>query len=162
MSSSGKVTAKKAGTATITVKVGSKKLKCKVTVKSNVWKNSYGNNIYSPTNISWFSIATCNQAHSLNFVYAQPLQVSYNSKKLLVAKVIVLNKTLGYNYNLNELSMTVKDKNGALIATGTFNCDETTITPFGTLTLTLTFDNGGTKKVVNLRNTDFSWSIATN
>lgn len=39
VNSKGKVTAKKKGTATITAKVGGKKLKCKITVKNPVKKN---------------------------------------------------------------------------------------------------------------------------
>lgn len=50
VSSKGKVTAKKKGTATITAKVGNKKYKCTVTVKTKKTKNppfkSYGENTY--------------------------------------------------------------------------------------------------------------------
>ncbi|MCD7762942.1 MAG: Ig-like domain-containing protein [Lachnospiraceae bacterium] len=162
VSKSGKVTAKKAGTATITAKVGSKKLKCKVTVKSNVWNNSNGNNIYSWADSSWIYLAICNQSQSLNFVHAQPLKISYNSKKQLVAQIVVLNKTLGYNYYFNQITVTINDKNGAPVAIGTFDLDETVISPFGTVTCALTFDEGSTKQVINLRNTEFSWTISTN
>ncbi len=157
VNSKGLVTAKKAGTTTIKAKVGSKTLKCKVTVKSNSWKTKADVSKVS----AWVNTAQCDQSAAI-MAYAQAVKVSYNSKGQLVAKVAVLNNTPGRNYQLKTLKMKITKTNGKVIAEGNFTFKNHIINPMCYSYVTLTFNNGGTKQVVNLNNTKFNWSIATN
>jgi len=88
VSSNGKVTAKKSGTATITAKVGSKKMKCQVTVKGS----RYIDNIvisYLETKTSVIALLTNNNSVAISI---SPDMIFYDEKGN------IQSKTSDYNY----------------------------------------------------------------
>ncbi len=145
VSKKGKVTGVKKGTATITAKVGKRKLKCTVKVKPNEWSTS--KNLKKIN--SWENEPSVSKSTDIK---AQVASISYNAEGVMVAKVALLNHSSSTQpYNLKNMSMTVKSKKGKVLAQGNFKFN-TSINHFTFEYVNVAFDNGGTsKKVGDLR-----------
>lgn len=88
VNSKGKVTAKKVGTATITAKVGNKKLKCKVTVVSTDYKKNIAIS-YLETDTSVIAILTNNNSVAISI---KPDMIFYDENGK------IQSKTSDFNY----------------------------------------------------------------
>lgn len=140
VNSSGKVTAKKAGKATITATLtDGTKLKCKVTVKENKYtatKATVGNSTYGDCTM-------------------QVYKMSFDSKGNLVIKATVVNRTYYKVYKLQNIKIVVKDGNGKKI--GTYKGSKTVTVPSGSAKdLTFTIKKSDLKqKKADLRNAQY-------
>ncbi len=142
----GKVTGVAKGSATITAKVGSKKLTCAVKVKVNQWNTS--KNLKKLN--AWTDDLSISKSRD---VKAQPTSAYYDANSNLVIKLAVLNHSAANqgNYVLQNLSMTVKSAKGKVIAQGNFKFNNLNIAHFKFSYVTITFNNGGTKAIGDLR-----------
>ena len=142
VSSKGVVTAKKAGTTTITAKTKSgQKLTCKITVKANTYKE---------TKIS-----------AKNLYYGkcilQAYNASYNSKGDLVVKCRIANNS-GYKIvSLKNLKLTFKTDTGKTIGTCSIKSKKVSIAHGATKDFTLTIKKSQLKiKKADLRNATYT------
>ena len=126
----GKITAKKAGTTTISVKVNGYTLKYKVTVIKN--QKTYSVN-----------------TEATRYTYGSPtLRMSkvYYSGNSLKVDVWVMNNRRFRADEFDWLDYTVYDNNGNVIASKTFNNIKLKIKPYGSKKITLTFSGSSLKK----------------
>lgn len=114
VSKSGKVTTKKAGTATITAKTGSKSLKCEVTVTAQAENNLKDNNTKTKKGAEKLYISK-GKSFTLKFykdngkAYGSK-DVKYQSLDTSVAKVTKSGKVTGVNYGSTIILATVAGK----------------------------------------------------
>lgn len=130
VSSSGKITAKKTGKATISVKVNGKTLKCNVTVKKNQKTYSVNKNV-------------------LDYSYGSPtvvLQKVYYSGNSLKIDVWVMNNRTFRADKFDWLNYELYDSNGKLIAKKKFKNIKLGIAPYKSKKITLTFSGSNLKK----------------
>lgn len=130
VSSSGKITAKKTGKATISVKVNGKTLKCSVTVKKNQKTYSVNRDV-------------------MDYSYGSPtlvLQKVYYSGNSLKADVWVMNNRTFRADKFDWLNYELYDSNGKLIAKKKFKNIKLGIAPYGSKKITLTFSGSSLKK----------------
>jgi len=144
VSSSGKITAKKAGTATITAKVNGKSLKCKVTVKKN--------------QVSYRVSMDVNQ-----YDYGEPtvaLKKAYWDGSKLKVDLYVINNRIFEAEEFDWLIYKLYDNNDKLIASQKFTNVKLNIRPGGIKKITLTFKSSAVKKknaILNYGVSDY-WS----
>lgn len=130
VSSSGKITAKKTGKATISVKVNGKTLKCNITVKKNQKTYSVNRDV-------------------MDYSYGSPtlvLQKVYYSGNSLKADVWVMNNRMFRASKFDWLNYELYDSNGKLIAKKKFKNIKLGIAPYGSKKITLTFSGSNLKK----------------
>lgn len=130
VSSSGKITAKKVGKATISVKVNGVTLKCTVTVKKNQKTYSVNKRVS-------------------NYSYGSPtlvLQKVYYSGNSLKADVWVINNRMFRASKFDWLNYELYDSNGKLIAKKKFTNVRLNIAPYSSKKITLTFSGKYLKK----------------
>lgn len=130
VSSSGKITAKKTGKATISVKVNGKTLKCNITVKKNQKTYSVNKDV-------------------MDYAYGSPtlvLQKVYYSGNSLKADVWVMNNRRFRADKFDWLNYELYDSNGKLIAKKKFKNIKLGIAPYGSKKITLTFSGSNLKK----------------
>lgn len=144
VSSSGKVTAKKAGTATISAKVNGKTLKCKVTVKKN--------------QISYKVSTDVNQ-----YDYGEPsiaLKKAYWDGGKLKVDIYVINNRIFDASKFDWLIYKLYDNNGKLIASQKFTNVKLNVRAGGVKKITLTFKSSAVKQKKAILNNGVSdyWS----
>lgn len=130
VSSSGKITPKKAGKATISVKVNGKTLKCAITVKPNEIK---------------YNITT----DATRYSYGNPhvvLQKAYYSGNSLKVDIYVMNNRAFRAKKFNWIDFDVYDSNYKLIARKTFRNLSLNIAPYKSKKVTLTFSGKNLKQ----------------
>lgn len=136
VSSKGVVTAKKAGTATITATVGEEKLTCKVTVKKNV---------YTRTKVKISEVKSG--------VTPQIYNVSYNSNGTMTCKVLLFNKSGRKVKKLQDVVITITNENGKTIAKQKFSKKAVSIANNKSKSVTFTITKKNVKKKsADLRN----------
>ena len=155
----GRVTARKKGTAVIKAKVKKKVVKCTVRVQKNSWQlggdiGAYGN---------WNTLAYCNRQTSAYQVKARPYGYYYDGSGNLHAKIAVLNMTYNRNYRLTGMFVRLS-LDGTVIAEGSASWDSWYVSPQTYDTTDLAFVDGDTRKVVDLNKSGgrIYFSIMTN
>lgn len=142
VSSSGKITAKKAGTAYIYAKVDGKKLKCKVTVKANqiTYKvnKRVGDYTYGPPEVV--------------------LSKVYYSGSTLKADIYVMNNRMFRANKFKWLTVKIYDNNGKLIATKKFKNINLGIKPYKYKKITLKFSGSSLKQKSAILNNGVRWN----
>lgn len=129
VSSKGVVTAKKAGKAKITASVDGCKLTCTVTVKKNEYSASSASNSQAGTGV-WFNTT----------------KISYDKKGQLVCKIQIINNSLYNVEQLRDFSITVLDKNGAVIGSQKISKQSLFIYSGSNKTITITIPKSKVKK----------------
>lgn len=140
VSAKGVVQANKAGTAVITAKVNGKKLTCKITVKSNVYKTGV------TPNSAWVS------GNGVN-LHVQKLVFDKNQN--LIVKGFFSNMSDRNVYRLQNYKINIY-VNGKCIAAGVFNMN-VNLPAKGWQYTTLTFGKSGTKIMDLTKGT--RWSV---
>lgn len=139
VSSKGVVTAKKAGTATITASSNGLKVTCKVAVKKNVYTNTKA----TVKNISYGVGGSVHKAY-------------YKSGKI-VCQLNIVNNTMYKVKKLQKIQIIAKTSAGKVIAKQSFNKSGVSIASHKAKGLTLTIDKKHVKnKKADLRNARFS------
>ncbi len=142
--SKGKVTAKKAGKATISAKLDNgQTVKCTVTVKANK---------YTATKLTTSDVSYGESAMS---VYS----ASFDSKGNLVIKARYVNNEYYKVSKLEKIKITVKDANGKAVGTYSLSKKTVSVPSFSTKDLTFTISKSKLKqKKADLRNCTFNCS----
>lgn len=123
VSSKGVVTAKKAGTATITATVGDKKATCKVKVQKNVYSAKRA------------TLSDVNQSGLTPQIY----HMSYKNGTI-VCKVNLLNNSYQKVTNLNNVVITINSSSGKKIASQKFKSKKVSISAYGRKSVTFVID----------------------
>lgn len=129
VSGKGVVTAKKAGTATITASVDGCKLTCKVKVVKNQYSRSSASNSQAGYG-----------------VFLNTTKISYDKKGQLVCKIQVINNFAHNVEGLQNFKFTVKAKNGSTIASYTAGKKSIYISSGSSKTVTITIPKSKVKK----------------
>lgn len=142
--SKGKVTAKKAGKATISAKLDNgQTVKCAVTVKANK---------YTASKLTTSDVASGSTAMS---VYS----ASYDKKGNLVIKAVYVNNDYYKTSRLEKIKITVKDANGKAVGTYSLSKKSVSVPSYATKGLTFTISKSKLKqKKADLRNCTFKCS----
>lgn len=140
----GKVTAKKAGKATISAKCeNGQTVKCVVTVKANK---------YTASKLTTSDVSAGNTAMS---VYS----ASYDAKGNLVIKACYVNNDYYKTSRLEKIKITVKDANGKAVGTYSLSKKSVSVPSYSTKGLTFTISKSKLKqKKADLRNCTFKCS----
>lgn len=153
----GKVTAKKKGTATITAKVGKKKLTCKVTVVNNTKTVYTKEQLYLSS--TWEKIKDINDT-----LFCSTLkQASYDANGKLTLQIAAANLDEKKTWKLNTLSVRLMDKKGKIIAAGSFQMQGTNkLKPGEWNVWKVPLKGTNTRQVIDLRSTKFSYEVVIN
>ena len=153
VSAKGVVTAKKAGTATITGKVGGTSYKCKIKVYNHSWK--YGNiGAYAS---AWNDAPNYSQGGGQYDIRLKVYELTYNSKGELVARVALWNGTGGRTYSLEKMHLEIKTAEGTVIASKDFYWTGQGISPQSVRKVKVTFSKKATKKVIDLNKNNYMY-----
>lgn len=131
VSSSGKLYAKKAGTATVKVTRGSSSATCKVTVLANTH--------------SFYPRLSAYDYYDDRFGFKE-YEMYYSNYSTIKAQLLWVNTTDSYITNTYNTTVSIYDKNGDLVAKKSFGTVPLNLAPYSTRIITYTFDSSSISK----------------
>lgn len=151
VTSKGKICAKKAGTATVTAKVGSKKYKCKVTVKRNYKSYSLTNQRSRKTGYYNGQPTAEIKLVSMEYFGDGSLKVILQFRNIVQKKCIIRQ--------LKNIHFKTKKGTALTKVCSVYNATGFSLNPGESKTLGLTIKGSNVKKVVNLRSADVLYTV---